>query len=182
MHLNMTDQSGAPIIRRKQRSNTMSKQQQSEVFMPPNLLKAKVGNGGFSGIDTAAIERAESAMEALKEEFADWALEDVRRLIEARERFAKTPDAASRAALLRAAHDIKGQAATFDLPLVARVAGSLANLIHDLPPEKELPLTLVDAHVNAIQVIHRQKITDMSNKVAQTLVKELEARVTEILG
>src|SRR5579863_2348840 len=111
MHLNMTDRSGAPTSRRKQRSKMMSKQQQSEVFMPPNLLKAKVGNGGFSGVDTAAIERAETAMEALKGEFADWALEDVRRLIDARERFAKSPDAASRAALLRAAHDIKGQAA-----------------------------------------------------------------------
>ena len=160
----------------------MSKQQQTEVFMPPNLLKAKVGNGGFSGVDTAAIERAETAMDALKGEFADWALEDVRRLIEARERYAKSPDAASRAALLRAAHDMKGQAATFDFPLVARVAGSLANLIHDLPPEKELSLTLVDAHVNAIQIIHRDKITDMSNKVALTLAQELEKRVAEILG
>ncbi|HEV7960733.1 MAG TPA: Hpt domain-containing protein [Rhizomicrobium sp.] len=160
----------------------MSKQQPIELFMPPNLLKAKVGNGSFSGVDTAAIERAETAMDALKDDFAGWALEDVQRLTEARERYAKSPDAASRATLLRAAHDMKGQAATFDFPLVARVAGSLANLIHDLPPEKELSLTLVDAHVNAILAIHRDKITDMSNTVALTLAQELEARVAEILG
>jgi hypothetical protein len=43
-------------------------------------------------------------------------------------------------------------------------------------------LTLVDAHVNAVQVIHKQKITDASNAVAVTLAKELEARVTELLG
>jgi hypothetical protein len=61
------------------------------------------------------------------------------------------------------------------------VAGSLANLINDLPEGKELPLTLVDAHVNAVQVIHKQKITDASNSVAVTLAKELEARVAEIL-
>ena len=72
----------------------------------------------------------------------------------------------SRAALLRAAHDMKGQAATFDFPLIARVAGSLANLINDLPEGKNLPLALVDAHVDAVQVIHKQKINDTSNAVA----------------
>src|SRR6185437_7168435 len=106
-----------------------------EVFMPPNVLKAKVGN--FSGVDMSAIKRAETAMESLKSNFAEWASDDVRRLAEARERFAKQPDKDSRAALLRAAHDMKGQAATFDFPLIARVAGSLAYLIHDLPEGKE---------------------------------------------
>lgn len=158
----------------------MADQDEIEVFMPPNVLKAKVGN--FSGIDMSAIKRAETAMEQLKGNFAEWAEDDVRRLGEARERYAKTPDKNSRAALLRAAHDMKGQAATFDFPLIARVAGSLANLIHDLPEGKDLPLALVDAHVNAIQVIHRQKMTDMSNPVALTLAKELEARVAELLG
>ena len=46
------------------------------------------------------------------------------------------PDAAARAALLRAAHDIKGQAATFNYPLIARVAGSLSRLIGELPDRR----------------------------------------------
>jgi chemotaxis protein histidine kinase CheA len=158
----------------------MAEQDEVEVFMPPNVLKAKVGN--FTGVDMAAIKRAETAMDQLKGNFAEWAKDDVRRLAEAREGYAQKPDAASRAALLRAAHDMKGQAATFDFPLIARVAGSLANLIHDLPEGKDLSLTLVDAHVGAIQVIHRENIRDMSNPVAVTLAKELEARVAEILG
>lgn len=157
----------------------MADEDEIEVFMPPNILKAKVGN--FSGIDMSAIKRAETAMEQLKGNFAEWAEDDVHRLAQAREVFAKSPDKNSRAALLRAAHDMKGQAATFDFPLIARVAGSLANLIHDLPEGKDLPLALVDAHVNAIQVIHRQKIMDMSHPVAVTLAKELEARVAELL-
>ena len=151
-----------------------------EVFMPPNVLKAKVGN--FSGIDMSAIKRAENAMDSLKDNFAEWAQDDVRRLVEARNRFAKQPDNESRAALLRAAHDMKGQAATFNFPLIAQVAGSLAYLIHDLPEGKELSLKLVDAHVNAVQVIHKQNLTDMSNPVAVTLAKELEARVAELMA
>ena len=158
----------------------MAEQDEIEVFMPPNVLKAKVGN--FTGVDISAIKRAETAMDQLKGNFAEWAQDDVRRLAETRNAYANKPDAQSRAALLRTAHDMKGQAATFDFPLIARVAGSLANLIGDLPEGKELSLTLVDAHVDAIQVIHRENIRDMSNPVAVTLAKELEARVAEILG
>jgi chemotaxis protein histidine kinase CheA len=177
----MTGPNAAPASP-KQRSDPMAKGQDDEieVFMPPNVLKAKVGN--FSGVDMSAIKRAETAMESLKENFAAWAEDDVRRLGEARALFAKKPDATSRAALLRAAHDMKGQAGTFDFPLIARVAGSLAYLIHDLPEGTELSLTLVDAHVNAIQIIHRQNMRDMSDPVAVTLTKELEARVKELMG
>jgi len=43
----------------------MARQQPIELFMPPNMLKAKVG-GTFVGIDMAAVNRAEAAMDALK--------------------------------------------------------------------------------------------------------------------
>ena len=158
----------------------MAREQPIELFMPPNMLKAKVG-GTFVGIDMAAVNRAEAAMDALKSEFADWAQDDVRRLVAARDAFAANPDLAARAGLLRAAHDMKGQAATFNYPLIARVAGSLSHLIHDLPEHAELSLGLVDAHVNAIHVIYRDKVMDMSNKVALALSEELEARVAETL-
>jgi chemotaxis protein histidine kinase CheA len=156
----------------------MTKQQPIELFMPPNMLKAKLGGGGF---DNTAIERAKNVMETLKSDFAEWAEHDVRRLAAARQAYADKRDAASRAELLRAAHDMKGQAATFDFPLMARVAGSLSNLIEDLPPQKELSMSLVDAHVNAIHVIYRDKVKDTSNKLALALAQELETRVAQIL-
>jgi chemotaxis protein histidine kinase CheA len=159
----------------------MAREQPLELFMPPNMLRAKVGSGGFSGIDSAAISRAEAAMEEIKGEFAAWAAADVEKLVAARARFAKTPDAPSRAALLRAAHDMKGQAATFNYPLIAQVSGSLSKLVGELPADKELPLGLVDAHVNAVHVIYRDKVMDESNKLALALTIELEAQVAQIL-
>jgi chemotaxis protein histidine kinase CheA len=130
----------------------------------------------------AAIKRAEAAMEELKSEFAGWAADDVKKLEAAREKFAKSPDKKNRAALLRAAHDMKGQAATFDFPLIARVAGSLSKMIHELPADQDVPLGLVDAHVSAIHVIYRDKVMDMSNRVALVLTQELEKRVAELLS
>ena len=159
----------------------MAREQPIELFMPPNMLKAKVGGGTFVGIDMAAIRRAEAAMEEIKSQFAGWAADDVKKLMAARARYAKTPDAASRAALLRAAHDMKGQAATFNYPMIARVSGSLSKLIGELKADKQLSLGLVDAHVNAIHVIYRDKVMDASNKLALALSVELEAQVAQAL-
>jgi chemotaxis protein histidine kinase CheA len=156
----------------------MSKQQPIEVFMPPNMLKAKAG-GSFGGIDMAAIKRAEGAMETLKSEFSEWFVEDVERLSACREAFSTNKDANTRDALFRASHDIKGQATTFGFPLVARVATSLCKLIEALPAPESIPVLLIDAHVTAIRIIFRDKINDTSNTMALELLKELDARVAE---
>ena len=93
----------------------------------------------------------------------------------------RTSDQDARAALFRAGHDIKGQAATFEFPLIARVATSLCKLIDALDAPDSIPLGLIDAHVAAIRIIFRDKIKDPSNRMAMELCEELEARVTEAL-
>ncbi|HEX4637105.1 MAG TPA: Hpt domain-containing protein [Rhizomicrobium sp.] len=159
----------------------MARKQPIELFMPPNMLKAKVG-GGLGGPDVAAMKRADEAMTALESEFAGWIAQDVKALTAARAGYAGTQDAAARNALLRTAHDIKGQAAIFNYPLVARVAGSLSRMIGELPATAAIPLQLVDAHVDAILVIHKNKLQTTNDKVAQALCAELEARVDEALA
>jgi chemotaxis protein histidine kinase CheA len=159
----------------------MKRQQPIELFMPPNMLKAKAG-GGLGGIDMAAMKRAEGAIETLKTEFGDMMADDVKTLIAARARYAQACGAEARAALMRAAHDIKGQAATFQFPLIARVAGSLAKMIGELPEGAALPDPLIDAHVTAIQVIHRQNMQDENDATALALCAELDARVSELLA
>jgi chemotaxis protein histidine kinase CheA len=156
----------------------MSKAHPIELFMPPNMLKAKAGSA-IGGIDVAAIKRGEAAMDTLKSEFMEWVVDDVNKLSACRDRFAEQKDAKTRDALFRASHDIKGQATTFEFPLVARVATSLCKLIDALPAPETIPLLLVDAHVTAIRIIFRDKIKDTSNAMALELLKELEARVAE---
>lgn len=158
----------------------MARQQPIELFMPPNMLKAKAG-GGFGGVDMAALKRAESAMETLKTQFSGMAADGIHTLAAARESYAAKADPASRAALLRAAHDLKGQAATYDFPLMGRVAASLARLLGEAPQGVVLPMKLVDAHVTAMQVIHRKNITGTDDKVALALIAELDAQVGQVL-
>ena len=159
----------------------MTKQPTVEMFMPPNTLKAKVGGGGGTSLDMAAIQRADKAVDGLKTEFQEWVGEDIARLEQAREKFAQQRSQKIAGELFRASHDIKGQASTFDFPLIARVAVSLCKLIEESKSIDALPLNLVDAHVAAIRVIFRDKIRDISNPTAITLAEELEARTAETL-
>jgi chemotaxis protein histidine kinase CheA len=161
--------------------NAMSKEQPIELFMPPNILKAKVG-GTIAGLDMAAVKRAEQAMEELKVEFTDWITTDIGRLGEAYDAFVADRNAARAGDLFRASHDLKGQATTFEYPLIARVASSLSKLIDELASPDKIPLTLVEAHVDAIRVIFRDKIKDISDLTALTLAEELEAKVIKALA
>lgn len=156
----------------------MGKQQPIEIFTPPNMLKAKVGGSG-AGLDMAALKRAEAAVETLKVEFEGWMNADVDNLVVARDAYAKNPNAGSLAALYRASHDIKGQAITFEHPVVARMASSLCKLIDG---HKDVPLLIIDAHINAIRVLVKQNVKDAADPTTSAVAKELEARVSEILA
>jgi hypothetical protein len=158
----------------------MARQQPIELFMPPNMLRAKAG-GGFGGVDLGAMKRAEAAMETLKGEFAGMAADGVNALAAAREAYAAKADPASRAALLRAALDIKGQATTFGFPLMGRVAASLTRLLGETPESVMPPMKLVEAHVAAMQVIHRKNISGSDDKIALALIAELDAQVGSLL-
>ena len=154
----------------------MSKSKPIEIFTPPNMLKAKAGGTGM-GLDAAALKRAEAAMEELKTEFAGWMEADVEKLVEGRNAFAKQPCADTHGRLYRASHDLKGQALTFEHPVVARMAASLCKL---LDGAIDTPLLLVDAHVNAIRILVRQNVRDVSDPTTNAVAAELEAQVREI--
>jgi hypothetical protein len=158
----------------------MARQQPIELFMPPNMLRAKAG-GGFGGVDLGAMKRAEGALEELKGEFAGMAGDAVTVLVAAHGAYAQKASPDSRAALLRAAHDIKGLAGTLEYPLMGRVAGSLSKLLTEAPEGVMLPLKLVEAHVAAVQVSLRRNIKGAGDKATLALLAELENQVGAVL-
>lgn len=151
----------------------MGKQKPIEIFTPPNILKAKMGGTG-AGLDSAALQRAEAAMAGLKSEFAQWMEADVETLVQSRDSYAKKTDGETKDRLFRASHDLKGQALTFEHPVVARMAASLCKLLDGTP---DTPLLLIDAHVNAIRILVRQNVRDVADPTTNALAAELEAQV-----
>ena len=80
--------------------------------------------------------------------------------------------------LFHAAHDLKGDAATFGYPLAAPIAESLCRLIEHTPDPKQIPLPLLDQHVDAVRAIVREHARPDIEKIASALNERLQ-KVTE---
>src|SRR5262249_34833712 len=128
-----------------------------EIITPPNKLRRAVSQVSSKDFTDDPVRRAEQALAQLSGEFSQWMDQECERLDGARRQIA-TPgfNKATCEALFHAAHDIKGQAATFGFPAVAAPADSLCRLIEHTPDATRIPLTLVDQHVDAIRAITRE--------------------------
>ena len=152
-----------------------------QIIRPPNALRAKVG--GFGGIDANAIAKAEAALKAMSAQFGQWLNDEIVKLDQAQADIrAKgyTPETAE--ALYFRAHDLKGLGATYQYPLVTRIAGSLCRLMDDTDKRMQAPLAILDAHVDAIRAVVRDEIQTDDHPTGRILAETLEARVAEHLA
>src|ERR1700752_3402250 len=63
----------------------------------------------------------------------------------------------TREEVFRAAHDIKGDAATFGYPSAAAAAESLCRIIEHAPDLAAVPAQLIAHHIKAVQAIVRNR-------------------------
>jgi chemotaxis protein histidine kinase CheA len=89
--------------------------------------------------------------------------------------------ALARDELFRAAHDIKGDAATFGYPTAAAAAESLCRIIEHAPDLAQVPADLIAHHINAIQAIVREQSNIQRIGVANELSKRLRGVADEYL-
>lgn len=151
-----------------------------EFIRPPNTLKVKVGGDGK--LDLAAIKRAEAALSELQDEFGDWLRDEVERLREARDNLKREGcNEVSADRLQLVAHDLKGTGTSYGFPIVTALAGSLSDLIGRTEPS-EIPVRLVDAHVDAIRAVVRDDIRSLDHPLGKALFGELTASVAELAG
>jgi hypothetical protein len=149
-----------------------------QVIRPPNTLRLKVG-GGFGGIDANAIAKAEAALKAMSSQFGQWLQDEINKLDAAQAAIrAKGLNAETAEELYFRAHDLKGLGATYQYPLVTRLAGSLCRLLDEPGKRAEAPLTLLDAHIDAIRAVVRDGIQTDDHPTGRILAETLEAKVT----
>src|SRR4029078_720569 len=111
-----------------------------EVIVPDNKLNMAVTNKAPDDNSEDPITRAEKALAALSREFGAWMDSECERLDGARRDILRDGFTdATKEALFCAAHDIKGDAATFGYPAVALAAESLCRLIEHAPDPDRIP-------------------------------------------
>jgi len=168
------------MARRKDDTPSVATYADHEVITPPHALRKAVAPA-VDVIDDP-VARAEAALAELSSEFTSWMDSECDRLEAARqdvkrEGFTKK----THEALFRAAHDIKGEAATFGYPAVVGVADSLCRLIEHTPEIKRIPLTLVHQHVDAVRAITREYARADLLDIAGALTKRLREITDDFL-
>ena len=152
----------------------MSDDEKIEFFVPPNTLIAKVG--GPVNIDPTVLASAEAKLAELKLSYGDWIEADLDKLTTALDRLKdRSESAAKHLAVIEAtAHEIKGQAGTFDYPLLTLIAESLNDMLRGADTIEDRQIELVEAHIDAIGVIVRGRIQGDGGKTGRLLLSGLQ--------
>jgi len=146
-----------------------------EVITPAHNLRS-VLRASADG-DPDPVARAEAALAELSSEFGTWMHTECERLETARQNVAKLGMTdKTRDELFRAAHDIKGEAATFGFPGLTGAADSLCRLLEHTPEPARIPLALVDQHVDALRAIARE----YSRVDIAQMIRALTTRLREV--
>ena len=152
-----------------------------EVIKPSNPLRNLVSDVPFDPNDDP-VARAEQALGELSTEFGSWMEEECERLDLARHAVrARGLVKQTHSDLFHAAHDIKGESATFGFPAVAAAAESLCRLLEHTPDIKKIPMSLVDQHVDAVRAIYREYERSDAKVIADILTKRLREVTDEFL-
>ena len=144
----------------------------------PNTLRLKVGAGKLGALDPAAIAKAEAALKNLSGNFSQWLEDEITKLEAARLALRNegvSPQTTE--ALYLRAHDLKGLGTTYGFPLITRVAASLCVLTDDEEKRARAPMSLIDAHIDAIRASVSQDIKSDEHPVGRALAEALEAEV-----
>jgi HPt (histidine-containing phosphotransfer) domain-containing protein len=143
------------------------------VITPPNPLR-KVLQRVVGKDHDDPVARAEKALAGLSGEFKNWMGIETERLAKAHAAILQHgfTDATSEE-LFRAAHDLKGDAATFGFPSAAAAAESLCRIIEHAPDLDQVPSELIAHHINAIQAIVHERTKLDTASMASELSRKL---------
>lgn len=168
------------MAKRKDSSPSVATYADHEVITPPHNLRQAVTAVADGGDDPVA--RAEAALAQLSSEFGVWMHAECERLEAARQDVTRAGlNEKTHDELFRAAHDIKGEAATFGFPALTGIADSLCRLLEHTPDVTRIPSALVDQHVDALRAIVREHGRPDLPDVAHALTARLREVTDEFL-
>ncbi|GGK24061.1 hypothetical protein [Salinarimonas ramus] len=149
-----------------------------ETVPVPDRLRAKAlaFDADYEEALAAAVSRAQAAEVRVRAQAGETLAEEAARCAGIVEGF-DPAQAASRTRSLRAAHRLRGAALGLAVPVVARMAASLARLVERAGART--PVALVAAHADAIRAAVSPKAEP---RAAEVVARELEVAVDAVLA
>lgn len=143
------------------------------IIVPPNLLRAKVGNKPGPSLDQL-VAKAEAALTELQGEYEVWIRDDLKTLRDAVASLRQEMDPATLERVKIMCHEIKGQGATYGYPLLTTVGHLLYLFIERDADVAVRHLGIIDAHVDFMALVLSQKIEDQGDLQAQGILAGLQ--------
>jgi hypothetical protein len=154
----------------------------AEIINPPNLLRRKVSGSG--PISQEMLTRAKAAVENLTAQFSELLKKDIEKVSALHAEGLADP--ARRLDIVKAIfevmHDLRGQAGTFDYPLVTRVGSSLCRFVENLEACDDRCYEVIGVHVEALNAILRHAVRGDGGPLGQEIADGLERAVKKILS
>lgn len=154
----------------------------AEVIQPRNDLRKKAKPKRTVAGEADPVAAAEAAVARMAESFDGWMIEETARLdalfaLASEEEY----DGEALEAFHRAAHDIKGQAATLGFPLAGRIAASLCRLIEGKLETGRIPQDLVRQHVQSVRAVIAERAREDGTATARRLAERLDEVTSDYL-
>ena len=145
------------------------------VIKVENTLAAKaLVSGNPADAIKKATQKAAVAVQQLSIEFPAWMQGESDRLDKVRKELADKGFSAERLdQLFTCAHDIKGQAPTYGYPVAGTIGKLLADLIENAPEGVQIPLAVIDQHVDTIRAVVRQNLKGEGNAQTSNIIEGL---------
>ena len=155
--------------------NTQVNWPEYRVIKVENSLAAKaLVPGSPAEAIATATKKADAAVHQLSSNFPAWMQKESDRLNDVRLELADKGYTSERLdRLFTCAHDIKGQAATYGYPVAGIIGKLLADLLERAPEGTQVPLAVIDQHVDTIRVIVREDIKGNGNAQTNNIIEGL---------
>ncbi len=146
-----------------------------EVINMDNKLGAKaLVPGNPADAIAAATQKADAAVKQLSAQFPAWMQIECERLNKTRCEIAELGYSGERIdRLFTCAHDIKGQSLTFGYPVAGVIGKMLCDLIERATDPSQIPLTVIDQHVDTIRATVRQNLKANGNRQTDNIIQGL---------
>ena len=156
----------------------MTERASFQVINPPNRLAIKVPRHGGPDLQTI-VRDAEAALRELSESYDEWIRADIATLEDLLDQAVADGTAAPKLIdrIFVISHEIKGQGATFEFPLLTLIAESLCTLIETSGEESSERLKLIGLHIDALKVVVNENIRGAGGDSGKEMIAMLRMAV-----
>jgi HPt (histidine-containing phosphotransfer) domain-containing protein len=157
---------------------------QAAAVRSQNALKSKVGVGGPSAADLAALEKAEAVIANMGDSYLEWVEEDLAKISRLLEELKAAKDGGRDILdpMFQISHDMKGQGGSFDYQLMTTLGYDLCRLIEKMDSAGPHEIEVIELYIDAMKLVISKRMQGTGGEPGEQLLAGLDqvlAKVTK---